>query len=79
MTDVVKQLRRWTQIGFVITVTMGLLLATSEMDKYNGKPYFQVKLCLLLLVGVHRSFSIAACTAIPKRLTGRRKCRAWRG
>ena len=34
-------------------VTMGLLLATSEMDKYYANPYFQIKMCLLLLVGVH--------------------------
>src|SRR5580692_1467004 len=53
VTDVVKQLLRWKQIGFVIMVTMGLLLATSEMDKYYGNPYFQMKVCLLLLVGVH--------------------------
>ena|SRR5579863_2350641 len=53
VTDVVGQLRRWKQIGFVIMVTMGLLLATSEMDKYYGNPYFQMKMCLLLLVGVH--------------------------
>src|ERR1700683_3176060 len=52
-TDVVKQLRRWKQIGFVIMVTMGLLLGTSEMDKYYANPYFQIKMCLLLLVGVH--------------------------
>jgi hypothetical protein len=53
VSDVVKQLRVWKQIGFVIMVTMGLLLATSEMDKYYGNPYFQMKICLLLLVGVH--------------------------
>lgn len=53
VTDVVKQLRRWKQLGFVIMVTMGLLLATSEMDKYYGNPYFQMKVCLLLLVAVH--------------------------
>src|SRR5580700_10926677 len=53
VADVVKQLRRWKQIGFVIMVTMGLLLATSEMDKYYGNPYFQMKLSLLLLVAVH--------------------------
>lgn len=53
VTDVVKQLRRWKQIGFVVMVTMGLLLATSEMDKYYANPYFQIKVCLLLLVGVH--------------------------
>jgi hypothetical protein len=53
VTEVVGQLRRWKQIGFVIMVTMGLLLATSEMDKYYANPYFQMKVCLLLLVGVH--------------------------
>jgi hypothetical protein len=53
VTDVVKQLRLWKQIGFVIMVTMGLLLATSEMDKYYANPYFVMKMSLLLLVAVH--------------------------
>ena len=53
VAEVYGQLRRWKQIGFAIMVTMGLLLATSEMDKYYGNPYFQMKMCLLLLVGVH--------------------------
>jgi hypothetical protein len=53
VADVVKTLRRWKQIGFVVMVTMGLLLATSEMDKYYGNPYFLMKMSLLLLVGVH--------------------------
>ncbi len=53
VTDVVRQLRRWKQVGFVIMVTMGLLLGTSEMDKYYANPYFVIKMCLLLLVGVH--------------------------
>jgi len=53
LADVYGQLRLWKQIGFVIMVTMSLLLATSEMDKYYGNPYFQMKICLLLLVAVH--------------------------
>lgn len=53
VTDVVGQLRRWKQVGFVIMVTAGLLLATSEMDKYYANPYFLTKICLLILVGVH--------------------------
>jgi hypothetical protein len=53
VSEVYRTLRRWKQIGFVIMVTMGLLLATSEMDKYYGNPYFQMKLSLLVLVGVH--------------------------
>jgi hypothetical protein len=53
VSEVYGQLRRWKQIGFVIMVTMGLLLATSEMDKYYANPYFRMKLSLLLLVAVH--------------------------
>jgi hypothetical protein len=53
VTDVVGTLRRWKQTGFVIMVSMGLLLATSEMDKYYANPYFLMKVCFLLLVGVH--------------------------
>jgi hypothetical protein len=53
VTDVVRQLRMWKQIGFMLVVTMGLLLATSEMDKYYANPYFQLKMFLLLMVGVH--------------------------
>jgi hypothetical protein len=53
VADVYRSLRRWKQVGFVIMVTMGLLLATSEMDKYYNNPYFLMKLCFLLLVGVH--------------------------
>jgi hypothetical protein len=51
--EVVRSLRIWKQIGFVIMVSMGLLLGTSEMDKYYANPYFLIKMCLLLLVGVH--------------------------
>jgi len=53
VSEVYGQLRRWKQLGFVIMVTMGLLLATSEMDKYYGNPYFLMKMSLLLLVAVH--------------------------
>jgi hypothetical protein len=53
ITDVVGQLRRWKQIGFVIMVTAGLLLATSEAEKYHANPYFWLKMLLLVLVGVH--------------------------
>lgn len=53
VTDLVRGLRIWKRIGFVIMVTMGLLLATSKMDKYYNNPYFLVKMCLLLMVGVH--------------------------
>ncbi len=53
ISNVVNGLRIWKRVGFLIMVTMGLLLATSEMDKYYGNPYFITKMCLILLVGVH--------------------------
>ena len=53
IADVVSGLRIWKRIGFVVMVTMGLLLATSEMDKYYGNPYFLAKMFLILMVGVH--------------------------
>jgi hypothetical protein len=53
VADLVGGLRIWKRIGFVVMVTMGLLLATSEMDKYYANPYFQLKMFLLLMVGVH--------------------------
>jgi len=53
VTDVVRGLRIWKRIGFTIMVTMGLLLATSKMDKYYNNPYFLLKMFLLLMVGVH--------------------------
>ncbi|HEY3826298.1 MAG TPA: DUF6644 family protein [Bryobacteraceae bacterium] len=53
IADVVKTLRPWKHLGLLIMVTMGLLLATSEMDKYYGNPYFQMKMSLLILVIIH--------------------------
>src|SRR6185312_5984692 len=40
ITDVVKGLRPWKYLGFVIMVTCGLLLGLSESNKYYGNPYF---------------------------------------
>jgi hypothetical protein len=53
IADVVNGLRNWKRLGFVIMVTMGLLLGTSEMDKYYANPYFQIKMFLILMIGVH--------------------------
>ena len=53
VTDVVNQFRVWKRVGFAIMVTMGLLLATSEAEKYTPNPYFWTKLTLLALVFVH--------------------------
>ncbi len=53
ISDVVRQTRPWKWIGFVIMVTCGVLLACAKLDTYYGNPYFQIKLSLLVLVGVH--------------------------
>ena len=53
VTDFVRGTRLWKRIGFCIMVTMGLLLGTSEMDKYYANPYFLMKMSLIVLVGVH--------------------------
>lgn len=53
VSDMIAQTRIWKWIGFVVMVTCGLLLAGAKLDKYYDNPYFQLKLLLLMLVGVH--------------------------
>jgi hypothetical protein len=53
VSDVVNGLKWWKRLGFVIIVTCGLLLGTSEAEKYAPNPYFWTKMTLLALVGVH--------------------------
>lgn len=53
VTEVVRQTRIWKRIGFVIMISMGILLAGAKLDKYYDNPYFIIKLSLLTLVGVH--------------------------
>jgi len=50
---VIESTRIWKRIGFVIMVSCGVLLAGSHLDKYYPNPYFQLKLTLLLLTGMH--------------------------
>ena len=53
ISDMVKQTRYWKWAGFVIMITCGILLAGSKLESYYDNPYFQLKLTLLALVGVH--------------------------
>jgi len=83
VSEVVAQTRIWKRIGFVTMITMGLLLGGAKLDKYYDNPYFQIKLTLLLLVGVHalifrprvyqRTAEIDRAPAIP----GVAKAAAW--
>ncbi len=51
--DVIRGLRPWKQLGFVVMVTCGLLLAGSKAEQYAPNPYFQIKILLLFCVAVH--------------------------
>jgi hypothetical protein len=53
LSDVITQTRLWKRIGFVIMISCGILLAGAKLDTYYDNPYFQLKLSLLLLVGLH--------------------------
>jgi hypothetical protein len=50
---VIESTRIWKRIGFVLMITCGILLAGAHLDKYYGNPYFQMKLSLLVLIGIH--------------------------
>src|SRR5579862_6895126 len=53
ITEVVTSLRPWKRWGGGIMFTMGVLLATSEAEKYAPNPYFWTKMVILGLIGVH--------------------------
>jgi hypothetical protein len=70
VADVIRQLRAWKRIGFVIMVTCGGLLAASKADEYYLNPYFQTKMALLVLVGVHALVFRRSVYRNPERLDG---------
>jgi hypothetical protein len=53
ITGVVTSLRPWKRLGGVIMITMGLLLAASEAEKYAPNPFFWTKMVILSLIGIH--------------------------
>jgi hypothetical protein len=53
ISDVISQFRPWKWLGFIIMATCGTLLAASKLDTYYNNPYFQLKMILIALVGVH--------------------------
>jgi hypothetical protein len=53
ITEMVTTLRPWKRLGGTIMIAMGLLLATSEAEKYAPNPYFWTKMVVLGLIGVH--------------------------
>jgi hypothetical protein len=53
ITEMVTGFRPWKRLGGVIMIATGLLLATSEAEKYAPNPYFWTKMVILGLIGVH--------------------------
>ena len=53
VTDVVKGLRPWKHAGLTIILICGILLGSSEADKYYPNGFFWTKMTLLILAGVH--------------------------
>lgn len=53
VSDVVSGLRVWKRVGFVLMVSVGLLLGCSEAEKYSINPFFWIKMSLLVCVLIH--------------------------
>jgi hypothetical protein len=51
--DLIRSLRPWKQFGFAVMVTCGVLLGASKASEYLPNPFFQLKLALLLGIGLH--------------------------
>lgn len=68
VSDIVQQFRPWKQVGFVLVVATGLLLAWAEPLKLYRSTSFWIKMALLLLVGVHAWVFHAGVYANPAKL-----------
>ncbi|HZL56578.1 MAG TPA: DUF6644 family protein [Bryobacteraceae bacterium] len=84
--EVIARLRVWKRFGFVIMIGCGILLASSKLDSYYPNPYFQIKMLLLGLVGVHavmfhRSVygKNAPATGLPAKAAGALSLLLWTG
>ena len=53
ITEMVTSFRPWKRGGVIVMIATGLLLATSEAEKYAPNPFFWTKMIILGLIGVH--------------------------
>jgi len=53
ITQMVTSLRLWKRVGGTIMIATGLLLATSEAEKYAPNPFFWTKMIILGMIGAH--------------------------
>ncbi len=53
IATLLDRLRRWKYLGLAVMVTTGGLIAGSKASEYLANPYFQAKMVMLTLVGIH--------------------------
>ena len=68
VSDIVEQSRPWKQVGFMLVVVSGLLLAWAEPLKLYRSPSFWIKIALFALVGVHALVFHAGVYRDPQKL-----------
>src|SRR5215470_16343612 len=68
VSEVLLRTRPWKRVGFLLMITWGIMLAGSKLSEYYDNPYFQTKLTLLLLVGVHALVFRPSVYRNPERL-----------
>ena len=70
VSEVLLRTRPWKRVGFVIMVTCGILLGGAKLFNYYNNPYFDVKMTLLAMVGVHAIVFHRSVYANPEKLDG---------
>jgi hypothetical protein len=73
VSEVLLRTRPWKRVGFVIMVTLGMLLGGAKLFNYYDNPYFQIKMTLLAMVGVHAIVFHRSVYANPARFDGLKK------
>ncbi|HLK70173.1 MAG TPA: DUF6644 family protein [Bryobacteraceae bacterium] len=70
VSEVLLRTRPWKRVGFVIMVTLGMLLGGSKLFNYYDNPYFLIKMTLIAMVGVHAMVFHRSVYANPARFDG---------
>jgi len=68
IADVIRGTRIWKRIGFVVMISCGIMLGGAKLSIYYDNPYFQLKMTLLALTGVHAIVFHRSVYAHPERL-----------
>src|SRR5262245_28994206 len=51
--ELIRALRPWKHLGFVLMISAGALLGGSKAEDYLTNPFFLIKMALLASIGVH--------------------------